>query len=84
MLSPPGTTFSNSARAGNHRFSRSSARRAITKPPYKNDLLWKTLRALNRPGMARTLGDPADVVGHQAFEDNGGVITTRTAHSDAL
>ena len=36
------------------RFSRLSARRAHTKPPYKNDLLWRAPRALNRPGMART------------------------------
>ena len=36
------------------RFSQLSARRAHTKPPYTNELLWRTPRALNRPGMART------------------------------
>jgi hypothetical protein len=42
------------ARAGNHRFGLLSALRAHTKAPYKNDLLRETLRALNRPRMART------------------------------
>jgi hypothetical protein len=42
------------ARAGNRRFVRLSALRAHTKPPCKNDLLWRTLRALNRPRRART------------------------------
>ena len=38
------------ARAGTRRFWRSSALRAHTKAPYITDLLWKTLRALKRPG----------------------------------
>jgi hypothetical protein len=45
----------STARAGNRRFSRISARRAHTTPPYKNDLLWRTLTALDRPGVARTV-----------------------------
>jgi hypothetical protein len=32
-----------------------SALRAHRKVPYKPDLLWKTLRALNRPEQARTV-----------------------------
>ena len=44
-----------SARAGNRRFGLLRARRAHTKAPYKPDLLWETLRALNRPGRARTV-----------------------------
>jgi hypothetical protein len=36
------------------RFRRLSALRAHTKTPYKISLLWKTIRALNRPGRART------------------------------
>jgi hypothetical protein len=36
-------------------FLRISARRAHTTPPYKNDLLRRTLTALNRPGVARTV-----------------------------
>jgi hypothetical protein len=31
-----------------------SALRVHAKAPYKTDLLWETLRALNRPGRART------------------------------
>ena len=38
------------APAGNRRFWRLSAQRARTKALYKTDLLWETLRALNRPG----------------------------------
>jgi hypothetical protein len=41
--------------AGNRRFVLLSALRAHTKPPYKLDLLVKTLRVLNRPGRARTV-----------------------------
>jgi hypothetical protein len=37
------------------RFGMLSALRAHTKAPYKTDLLWKTLRALNRPWAARTV-----------------------------
>ena len=33
-----------------------SALRAHTKVPYKMDFHWKTLRALNRPWAARTIG----------------------------
>jgi hypothetical protein len=42
------------APAGNRRFWLSSRLRAHTKAPYKTDLLWETLRVLNRPGRART------------------------------
>jgi hypothetical protein len=42
------------ARAGDRRFRRLSALRAHTKAPYKTDLHRRTLRALNRPGTART------------------------------
>jgi hypothetical protein len=44
------------ARAGNRRFGLLSALCAPIQTPYKPDLLvqWKTLRALNRPGRART------------------------------
>jgi hypothetical protein len=44
------------ARAGNRRFGLFSALRAHTKAPYQTDSLWKTRRALNRPGRARTGG----------------------------
>ena len=43
-----------SARAGYRRFWPLSAPRAHTKAPYKPDLLWETLRSLNRHGRART------------------------------
>ena len=46
----------NTARAGNRRFWR-----AHTKPPYKTNLLCKTLRLLNRPGRARTVGELAEL-----------------------
>ena len=39
-----------SARAGNRRFCLLNALRAHEKAPHKSDLLWETLRALNRPG----------------------------------
>jgi hypothetical protein len=42
-----------------------SALRAHTKAPSKTDLLWKTLRALKRPGRARTVLD-GTLVGHDA------------------
>ncbi len=45
------------ARAGNRRFRSLSALRAHTKAPYKMDFHRKTLRALNRPGRARTVSD---------------------------
>jgi hypothetical protein len=38
----------------NHHFWLLSPLRAHTKVPYKNNLLWKTLTALNRPARART------------------------------
>jgi hypothetical protein len=38
------------ARAGNRRFQRLSASRGHTKSPYDRDLLWRTLRALERAG----------------------------------
>ena len=44
-----------SVRAGNHRLS---AMRALTNPPYRTDLPWQMLRALNRQG-PRTVA-PAD------------------------
>jgi hypothetical protein len=44
-----------SARAGNRHFRRLSTVRAHTKPPYKTDFLWKSLRALNRPWTARAV-----------------------------
>jgi hypothetical protein len=40
--------------AGTRRLWLLSALRAHTKPPYKTDLLWEALRALNCPGQART------------------------------
>jgi hypothetical protein len=40
--------------AGNCHFRLLSALHAHTTTPYKTDLLWETLRALNRPGRART------------------------------
>jgi hypothetical protein len=46
--------FSRTARARNRRFRPLSALRAHTKPPYKTDLIWETLKALKRPGRART------------------------------
>ena len=42
------------ARAENRRFWLLSALWTHTNAPYKTALLWKTLRALNRPGRART------------------------------
>ena len=42
-----------------HRFGPLSALRTHPKAPYKTYLLWETLRALNRPGRARTVGSPA-------------------------
>ena len=42
-------------RAGNRRFWRLSTSRAHFKPPYKTDLLWKTLWMRKRPGRARTV-----------------------------
>jgi hypothetical protein len=44
----------HTARAGNRRFCLLSALRAHAEAPYKPDLLWEMLRALNRPGRART------------------------------
>ena len=49
------------ARAGNRRFRRLSARRAHTKAPKKIDLPWETLRARERPGRARTEGSSVKV-----------------------
>ena len=43
-----------SARAGNRQKELLSAMRAHTKAPCKADLPWETLRALIRPGRART------------------------------
>jgi hypothetical protein len=45
---------SGTARARNRHFRRLSALCAHTKAPYKIDFLWKTLRGLNRPSVART------------------------------
>jgi hypothetical protein len=42
------------ARAGNPHFLPLSALCAHAQSTYRSDLLWKTLRALNRPGRART------------------------------
>jgi hypothetical protein len=47
--------FSAAARAGNRRFGLVSALRAHTKAQYKPDVLWRTRRALDRPGRARTI-----------------------------
>ena len=47
------------AGAGSRCFSLLSALRAHTEAPYKTDFLWKTLRALNRPWAARTVGADA-------------------------
>jgi hypothetical protein len=47
--------LAGAARAGNRRFWLLSALCAHTKVPYKPDLLWETLRALNCPGRARTV-----------------------------
>ena len=44
-----------SARAGNRRVRWLSTLRAHTTAPYKLDLLWETLRALNRPRQARAV-----------------------------
>ena len=55
-------TATLTVRAGNRRFARLSALRALRAPPkapYKTDLLWETLRALNRPERARTVDDRA-------------------------
>jgi hypothetical protein len=46
------------ARAGNRRFGLLSTLPSHTKAPYKKDLLWKTLRALNRPGRTGGPGPP--------------------------
>ena len=43
------------AQAGIRGFGLLSALRTHTTAPYKTDLLWETLRALNRPGRARTV-----------------------------
>jgi hypothetical protein len=43
------------ARAANRRFGLLRALRTHTKAPYKPDLLWETLRALNSPAKARTI-----------------------------
>jgi hypothetical protein len=43
------------ARAGNRRFGSLSTRRTHTNAPYKNDLLWETLRALHHPRRAWTV-----------------------------
>ena len=51
-------TRRDTGRAGNRHFCLSSALCAHTKAPYKTDLLWETLRALNRPGRARTVSRP--------------------------
>jgi hypothetical protein len=45
----------DTARDGNRRFGPLSALRTHTKAPYKMDFNGKTLRALNRPGRARTV-----------------------------
>ena len=50
--SPPASA--RTAQAGNRRLCMLSVLRAHTKAPYKPDLLWETLPALNRPGRART------------------------------
>ena len=42
-------------RAGNRHLWLLSALRAHTKAPWKTDLLWETLRVLNRPERARTV-----------------------------
>ena len=42
------------ARADNRRFGLLNALRAHTEEPYKNDVLWRTLGPLKRPGLART------------------------------
>jgi hypothetical protein len=44
-----------SCQAENHRLKLLSALRAHTKVPHKTDLLWETLRPLNRPETARTV-----------------------------
>ena len=49
---------SNTARAENYRNGLLSALRPHTKAPYKADLLWEKLWALNRSGRARTEVDP--------------------------
>jgi hypothetical protein len=43
------------ARAGYRRFGPLSILHTHTKTPYKTDFLWETLRALNRPCVARTV-----------------------------
>ena len=53
---PQGLRLCPPARAGNRRFGLLSALRAHTKPIYcGNRLLWKTLRAIDCPGRARTV-----------------------------
>jgi hypothetical protein len=44
----------STARAGNRRFWLLSTLHTHAKAPYKNNLLWETLRALNHPGKAQT------------------------------
>ena len=57
----------STARAGNRHFRVLKAVCAHTKASYKNGLLWKTLRVLNRPGWARTERQ-AEVVPHVELE----------------
>jgi hypothetical protein len=48
------TATAATARAGSRGFAPLSDRRAHTKVPCNNDLLWETLRVRNHPGQART------------------------------
>ena len=48
----PGVVVRRAGLPGNRRSRPLSALRAHTKPPYKTDLLWRTLRVLNRPRWA--------------------------------
>ena len=65
------------ARARDRRFGLLSALRANTTAPYKNDLLWETLRARNRPGGYRPSWQCASA-------DTNLQDRTRLTHSDEM
>ena len=70
---------SATARARNRGFGLLSLLRAHTKLPYRTDLLGETLRALNRPGRARTGREE----GHgraAVHEDGGGELLRAGGH----
>ena len=62
MSSSPSWT---TAQAGSRRFCLVGALRPHTKAPYTADLLWRTPRALKRPGRGRTVGECVGEIGPQ-------------------